>query len=304
MNPKDRIAGLRNRVESLRAQAEREINSANSPVNPALGELALKAFVPHGYKGAARNIGKKVSRSSKDAINQKWRYAGVQHAKDCKDVVREISIRTKTLTNTGNSQRLATKFNRLNRIKNPLTYLDSLESILSEIENLDLIWNKDIPAELKEKRRYAEEERRRKAILRTEAKAIVDNAKLVNLYDREPIILKLKIYPRVQKSIVAAFDRLQDVTLEAERHCIVSCRTAIEQLCSDATGEKDWKKGLNTIYSSDTDRKHIKGVWNYLSNKGGHGFHDPSKKEAEYGLKIAIAAIEAVLEGDFIYNRK
>lgn len=61
--------------------------------------------------------------------------------------------------------------------------------------------------------------------------------------------------------------------------------------------EKDWKNSLNNIFSSDTDRKQVKGVWNYLSGKGAHGEHNPTKKEAEYCLQSTIATL------NFIINR-
>ena len=207
-----------------------------------------------------------------------------------------MSINAKNLTFSGNSQQLVRKFNRLKKIKNALPFLNNLVAILEEIDDIDLIWNTDIKDELKKRHQIKEEESHQKAKLRAEAKEIVRNARQIELYDRSQIIKQLGNYPRVQHSLSAAFDRLQDISPDAARHCVVSSRVALEQFCTDVGKSNDWKKGLNNIYTSDTDRKHIKAVWNYLSGKGPHGGHDPDKAEAEHCLKITIASLEAMLK--------
>lgn len=207
-----------------------------------------------------------------------------------------MSINTKNLTFSGNSQRLIMKFNRLKKIKNALPFFNNLIAILEEIEDMDLIWNNDIKDELKKRHRIKEDERQQKAKLRAEAKEIIKNARQIELYDKSQIVKKLRKLPQVQHSLSAAFDRLQDTSPEAARHCIVSCRVGLEQFCMDVGGTSDWKQGLNNIFQSKTDRKQIKQVIHYLSGKGVHAGHVPNKSEAEYCLKITIASLESMLE--------
>jgi NADH:ubiquinone oxidoreductase subunit E len=295
LTPKNQIQAFVRQAKSLQSQAKGAISSSNSPILPVVGEFALKEYVPYGYKGTARKVGTKIARGNKDAINRQWRERGTELLRQCTSEVRKMSINTKNLTFSGNSQQLIRKFNRLKKIKNALPFFNNLIAILEEIEDMDLIWNNDISDEMKNRQQLKEEEKQQKAQLRKEAKEIVKNAQQIELYERTEIIRKVSNYPRARQSLSAAFDRLQDTNPESARHCITSCRVGIEQFCIDAGGSNDWKTGLRNIYKSETDRKHIKAVWNYLSGKGMHGGHDPNKTEAEHCLKITIASIEAML---------
>jgi hypothetical protein len=261
-----------------------------------VGEFALKEVIPYGYKGTARKVGTKMARGNKDAINSQWKGRGTELSKQCVSEVRKMSINTKNLTFSGNSQQLVKKFNRLKKIKNALPFLNNLVAILEEIEDMDLIWNNEIKDELKKRHKLKEEERYEKAKLRAEAKEIVKNARQIELYDKSQIVKKLQKFPRVQHSLNAAFDRLQDISPDAARHSIVSCRVGLEQFCMDCGGTRDWKQGLNNICPSKTDRKQIKQVIHYLSGKGAHAGHEPNKSEAEYCLKITIASLELMLD--------
>ena len=108
-------------------------------------------------------------------------------------------------------------------------------------------------------------------------------------FSTNPIIRHLCEFPQIQKIFLGAVESLKSNKHEAYRHCIISCRASIEALCINIGGDKDWKKALNNIFSSKTDRKSVKDTWSYLSNKGAHGGHYPSRKEAEYGLNITTA---------------
>lgn len=174
-------------------------------------------------------------------------------------------------------------------------FFDTLINILNEIQSQDIIWNKDIPQELAHRKEIVRQEQIKRAKLQSESKDITRLAKSVNLLDRLSISQNLKQFPDVQRSILGALDRLQTNDPDAERHCITSCRVAIESLCMELGSCRDWKAGLCKIYPSETDKRQVKGVWNYLSGKGAHGGHIPTKDEAEYALKITIATIEQII---------
>lgn len=280
----------------MRDQADSEISKANSPLAPALGELTLQGFVPYGYKGAARKIGGKVYRQQKVNLDRQLRERGTQFSSQCLSSVRKMSMDTANLTSSGNSKKLVTKFNRLKNIKTAVPFFNNLLAILEGLEDMDLIWNSEIPIELGRRAQVKEEARRQKELLRAEARAIVQHAKFVELFDQDSIIQRLNNYPRTRQSIISAFKQLQEVDPEAPRHCNTSCRVAIEQLCIDGGGSRNWKEGLCNLVSSDTDRRHIKAVHHYLSGKGLHGGHEPDKREAEHCLKITIASLEVLLE--------
>jgi hypothetical protein len=296
LNPKNEIQALIQQAKNLRSQAEQVITSRSDPILPVIGEIALKSYVPHGYKSTARKIGSKALKRNKDQLNRQWREQGDKFSKQCMEKIKNMSINTSNLKLSGNSQKLITKFNRTKRIKTALSFFDNLISVLEEIETLDLIWNYDIANEIKKRQSIKEDEKYRKEELKAEAKKIIKEARQIELIEKSQILTSLKDFPRVQHSLSAAFDRLQDISPDAPRHCIVSCRVGLEQFCMDAGESDDWKKGLCNIFSSNTDRRQIKHVNHYLSGKGAHGGHDPNKTEAEYCLKITIASLETMLK--------
>jgi hypothetical protein len=213
-----------------------------------------------------------------------------------------MSIKVRTLSLGGNSSKLSKKFNRVRRIKSAVPFFNTLSSVLQEIQNQDLIWNKDIPIELTSRKAIMQQEKKEKAILRGSSPRLVRSAQTIEIYDRLSIAEKLKNYPNVQQSVLGALDRLHEGGPDAQRQSIVSCRAAIEALCIQIGNNEDWKTALNNIFPSETDRKSIKHIWNYLSGKGAHGGHIPSKDDAEYALKITIATLEQIINKNRDYS--
>jgi hypothetical protein len=206
-----------------------------------------------------------------------------------------MSINTKNLTKKGNSPKLVQKFNRVRRVKNPLAALAVINAILEELQNLELLWNTDIPNELAHRKEIAEMEKRETVSLRKVSPYITKNAGIVDLFDRLTISDQLEQYPSVKGSILGALDRLQADAPDNARHCIISCRAAIESFCIQSGNDSGWKNALNNVLSSDTDQRQVVGVWNYLSGKGAHGVHIPTKEEAEYCLQLTIATITFII---------
>lgn len=296
MTPKEVISQLIQEAVQYKYQAENDLSiGIQADQAPILGELLVQAFVPYGAKGLTRNIGRSMRKTSKSKTNLKWRLAGDQFLVKCESSVKNMSIRVLSLTHGGNSSKLLRKFNRARRIKNAISFFNMLTLVLQEIQNHDLIWNKDIPIELAIRKRILEQEKKEKAILRASSPRLVRSAQTIEIYNRLSIAEKLKNYPNVQESVLGALDRLQKGGADAQRQCIVSCRAAIEGLCIQVGKSNDWKKALNSIFPSETDRKSIKSIWNYLSSKGAHGGHVPTKNDAEYALKITIATLEQII---------
>lgn len=296
MTPNDMIFQLIQEAERYRSQARQALSiGIHTDQAPVFGELLVQTFVPHGAKGLVRKIGKSIRSSSKYQINSSWREFGDQFLSKCESSVKEVSINVRTLPPRGNSSKLSIKFNRVRRIKSAVSFFDTLIAILKDIQNHDLIWNNDIPAELASRKAIREQEKKEKAILRATSPGLVRLAQTIELYNRLSIAEKLKNYPNVQESVLGALDRLQKGGADAERQCIVSCRAAIEGLCIQIGKSNDWKMALNKIFPSETDRKSIKSIWKYLSGKGAHGGHVPTKNDAEYALKITIATLEQII---------
>ena len=297
MTPKDTVSPLVHEATQLRNQAKQALlTGIHADGAPIVGDLFVKAVVPYGAKGLARVVGRTIRKSSKSNVSVQWRQKGELFLPRCESVVKNISINARNLPPRGNSDKLVKKFNRARRLKNPVSFFDTLINILNEIQSQDLIWNKDIPQELAHRKEIVRQEQIERANLQSESKDITRLAKSVNLLDKLSISQNLKQFPDVQRSILGALDRLQTNDPDAERHCITSCRVAIESLCMKLGSCGDWKAGLCKIYPSETDQRQVKEVWNYLSGKGAHGGHIPTKDEAEYALKITIATIEQIIK--------
>jgi len=285
--PKDEVSHLIQRGKILRSRTNQAFSTGFHTDDVSIvRDLLVKAFVPHGYKQTVNKIGKAEQKLAKENVKAKWREVGDNFLSECESKIRQMSINTKNLTTSGNSDKLLRKFNRVRGIKGAIPFFDRLIVVLDEIKSFDLIWNNDIPSELMRRKEIAEREKREKLKLRGISRDITRVARTIYLFDRHSISKQLRTYPSVQKSILGALDSLQDDGPDAERHCITSCRAAIESLCMNIGKNKDWKSALNNIFPSDTDRRQIKGVWNYLSGKGAHGGHNPTKKEAEYCLQL------------------
>ena len=287
LEPKDKINLLIQKARQYRDEANTEVSEGlYSDDTKMVGDAIVRLLVPHGYKGIVRDAGRHILKTEKQYANEKWRKNGDELLDGCIIIVKEISINTKSLTRSGNSTRLLKKFNRLYKIKGAIPFLDNLIIVLEKINNLDLIFNNDIPHVLKKRKKFKETKEKEKAVLKSRAQDISKIARTIDLTS----------YPSIQASISSAIDRLYSKDHDALRHCITSCRVSIESLCMTIGNKNDWKKSLNFIFSSETDRRQVKAVHHFLGGKGLHGGHYPTIEEAEYALKMTIATLDFILK--------
>jgi hypothetical protein len=295
-SPQDEVRSLIRQANDVHERAQSALKAVKGPIGPAIGSYAVTKYVPHGYKQIARSFGRDLQKDAKVDVDSQWRQQGVQLADTSQRTIGRMSIRTKNLTLSGNSRNLVVKFNKLTSKKTAPAYIRNLISILEGVEKLDLIWNTDIEGELRHRVEEKERLRREKEALKLEAGAIVEEARRSQFSKKETVLHRLKGYPLSRQSLVSAFSELQSPDPEAPRHCIFSSRVSIEQLCIDAGGSGNWKEGLNTLLSSNTDRRQVKAVWNNLSGKGAHGGHNPTPKEAEQCLALTLTTLEIILD--------
>jgi hypothetical protein len=188
------------------------------------------------------------------------------------------------------------KFNAALRMKNPVRAMERTIYVLQEISSLNLLWNAEIPRELERRRELKLKALEEKRKLKIAERRVVRNQVAVEALDRNGIGALLEKYPAVRTSVLGAFGTLENGGPDAERHCVISCRTSLENLCIAIGGENDWKASLKKIFPSETDQRYVVAVWNYLSGKGAHGGHTPTQSEAEYGLKQTVATIQIIIE--------
>jgi hypothetical protein len=285
-------------ARAIASQASHALQTGPHSAQTAwMGGIVATVVIPHGLKGLSRRFGREMARRSKASANAHWLDIGMGQLRQCESILREISVNSRNLTLGGNSSRLLVRLNRTRRVTNPLTFLSTLATTLDEVSQYDLIWNSDIPTELARRRAVLTEERTARADLRASSPQIVRLSRTIDLYNRSQIAESLRDHPAVAESIQGAMDTLVRQGPDANRQAISSCRASIERLSIELGNHGDWKQALRKVTTSEADQRSVIGAWNYLSGKGAHGGHDPSREEAEYGLKITLAAL-TYLKGD------
>lgn len=297
MEPSDAVRQLSSQAAALAAQANQALQIGYHSVQAGfMASLLATAVVPHGLKTISRSAGRTVARASKSNVTTQWLRAGRNLLEQSESILRDISLNSRNLTPQGNSSKLLVKLNRVRRMTNPVTFLNTLSVVLEETSRNALLWNRDIPAELARRAELAALERSARMALRVSSPELVRLSKTVDVYNRLQIAESLHDHPAVTESVLGALDAFVRQGPDSNRQTIASCRASIERLAIELGGVGDWKEALKRVVASETDQRVIIGAWNYLSGKGAHGGHDPSRDEAEYGLRVTIAAL-AYLRG-------
>ncbi|MCK5021275.1 MAG: hypothetical protein KAS32_29965 [Candidatus Peribacteraceae bacterium] len=276
---KDEINKLINQAKSLREQAIINLNSGIASSNsPIIGDYVVKSLIPHGYKRAARKLGRNYRMEEKMKLTNQWRQQGTRCLEECLSTTKKMSIYSKSLTSKGNSDRLIRKFNKVRKTVDPIVFFNNFITILEEIKTYDLIWNSEI----------SQMHTRHKEI-KIEEKQRLENEQ------RKSLLKMLKKYPQTKESVLGALECIEADRPDSYRHCVISCRASIESLCIEMSGLKDFNKALKQVLPSNTDQKQVKQAFQYLSGRGAHGGFSPTKDYAEYGLQITIATLTFII---------
>ena len=68
-----------------------------------------------------------------------------------------------------------------------------------------------------------------------------------------------------------------------------SCRSALELLVKEVTGESEWRLGLVKI-AEGTRRKLVSDTYGFLSGYGSHPGGAPTKRDVAYGIRMSLAS--------------
>jgi len=295
MTPNNAIYGLIPQAQRFKANAEAIMNPPKRQQN-FVGNLFVKAIVPHGVKGLVRDLGKGMYGDSRAKQIANIQNLTIQFILSCQERVRLISVNGKVLPPDGNSSVLVRKFNSALRMKNPAKAMERTIIVLQEISSLNLLWNAEIPQELEKRKNLRLKALEEKKKLKEAEQRIQRSSVAAEALDRNEIGARLEKYPSVRTSVLGAFDALENGGPDAERHCISSCRIALEAMCIEVGKNGDWKAAVINIFSSESDRQFIKNVHHFLSGKGSHAGHEPTRSEAEACLKHTIPTLAMIIE--------
>ncbi len=212
------------------------------------------------------------------------------------DRIRALSLARKNLAPSGNSQVLVRRLARARKYKRLDTQIAHAVGELEAMAEEELVYNNEIPELLASRRKQSLEERRR----RTEAGLLdlsdmLPGLESIRLENREQLRTHLSGYPEVTRMIEGALDAYNSTGADAYRQALASCRSALEQATYEATGEREFRTGLARV-ASGTRRKLIGNTYDFLSGYGSHPGGKPTKKDTEYGIRMAIASCSWILK--------
>jgi hypothetical protein len=114
--------------------------------------------------------------------------------------------------------------------------------------------------------------------------------------DRHFLFQTLEAYPAEYNALRGAIERYAVGGTDALRQCLDSCRNCIENLIKKLSGENQWTHGLKTLMKSETDRKQVIQISQFLSARGVHGSEVPSPEDTAFGLKLSEDCLVWILK--------
>ncbi len=120
-------------------------------------------------------------------------------------------------------------------------------------------------------------------------------ADFVKLKSREELRQQLVGHPKVTNMIEGAIDAYSSKGADANRQSLASCRSALELLVKEVTGESQWREGLAHLVEGSR-KKLISSTYGFLSGYGSHPGGNPIRKDVAYGIRMTIACCIWLLE--------
>ncbi len=210
--------------------------------------------------------------------------------------LRGISIVRSGITLRGNSDKLVKLVAKSRTYKRLDTQIAKAVGCLETIAAEELVYNTEIPEFLARRRRERMEVARRLNELKLlDLSGVAPGMEFVRLKNREELRSLFDHHPEVGRMIEGALDAWSSAGADANRQALASCRSALELLVREKTGEQDWRTGLARLVSGSRKRL-VSDTYAFLSGYGSHPGGSPSKKDTAYGIRMAIASCLWLLE--------
>ncbi len=291
-DPRDELRTLMDRGKVLIQEAE-GIAQASRSLDPSV-RLGVGVFdFAVGLKGRKRLAtalgktwlqGNLVQRYSSLTTNFDHWYTETVAA------LRRISIARTSLVRGGNSSILVKRLAMAKTYRRPDTRIakavGTLEAILAE----DLVYNDEIGEFHRQRSKEASEERRRaKEEQVLDLRNVAPELGSFKLENRHELRIQVAGHPDVARMIEGALDTLSTTGADANRQALASCRSAIELLVIEITGEREWRTGLSKL-AEGTRKKLVASTYAFLSGYGSHPGGVPTRRDVEYGIRLTIAS--------------
>ncbi len=211
--------------------------------------------------------------------------------------LRRISIARNNITLHGNSGELVRRVARARTFKRLDTQIAKATGALEAIAAENLVYNTEIPELFASRRRERMEARRRAREMELlDLSHVAPGMELVRLTNREGLRSGFARHPEVGRMIEGALDAYGSTGADANRQALASCRSAVELLVREKTGEQDWRTGLARLAAGSRKRL-VSDTYAFLSGYGSHPGGTPTKKDAAYGIRMTVASCLWLMEG-------
>ncbi|HEX9341648.1 MAG TPA: hypothetical protein VF992_10850 [Thermoplasmata archaeon] len=291
-DPRDELRTLVDRGKFLIQEAE-GVKQASRSLDPnvqlGVGVFDLAVGL-RGRKRLAAALGKTWLRG-----NLVQRYSSLtknfdQWYTETVATLRRISVARKNLAHGGNSSALVKRLATAKTYRRLDTQIAKAVGTLEAIASEDLVYNDEIDElRFQRKKEAFEELRRGREEQLLDLRKVAPELGSVKLENRQELRTQLAGHPEVARMIEGALDTLSTTGADANRQALASCRSAIELLLIEMTGETEWRTGLNEL-AAGTRKKLVAGTYAFLSGYGSHPGGVTTKRDAEYGIRMTIAS--------------
>ena len=291
-DPKDELRPLVVRGKELQhevAQITAEIRVANPKVSAGIG-LADIVFDLRGYKRIATAAGRYLAWSGLFNRSRILSTSFEQWYNETISKLGTISVARKNITWRGNSAALVTRLAKARTYKRLDTQIGKAVGVLGAVAEDELVFNEDIHDLINRRRQEFQQARKRAEEERLlDLSDVAPGIDVVKLFNREQLRGQFSNHIEVGRMIEGALDAYAWHGVDANRQALSSCRSALELLVKEVTGESEWRLGLVKI-AERTRRKLVSDTYGFLSGYGSHPGGAPTKRDVAYGIRMSLAS--------------
>ena len=295
-DPRDELRVRIQRGKTLSEQA-RILTTDARLLSPriAAGQLVLRLFDVNGRRSIValgRYLG---SQGLANRAQTLFNAIGDWHSETL-SLLRTISVVRNDLTLRGNTATLTRRFARAKKYKRLDTRIEHAVAELEAITEEELVYNDEIPELKARRRREAIEERQQVKEQRLlDLSNVAPGLELIKLTNREQLRSQFASHHEVARMVEGALDAYSSTGADANRQALASCRSALELLVRETTGQTDWRTGLGQL-AEGARKKLVSQTYAFLSGYGSHPGGTPTRKDAAYGIRLTIASCFWLME--------
>ncbi len=262
---------------------------ANPKVTAGVNFLDM-VFDLSGYKRGAAAAGRLLAWGNLAARSRNLSASFDQWYQEVLGLLRRVSIVRKNLTPRGNSAELVRRVATARSFKRLDTQIAKAVGALEAVAAEDLVYDHKISDLMASQQRERMDARRRaREAQLLDLTDLAPGMEIVRLANREQLRSRFTRHPDAGRMIEGALDAYNSAGSDANRQALASCRSALELLVLEKTGDREWRAGLASVASGSRKRL-VSDTYAFLSGYGSHPGGEPTKRDVAYGIRMTLAS--------------